>query len=121
VKTFPIGAPRLPSATIRLDARLETLARATVEELAMIFNRSPVPVRRHVPHWGCAVETQRLSTKPCQALHGICPSPEVTQGRCERIDRHDSHGRRSRHPDKALTPVGPRLHMGLSQGASPPP
>jgi hypothetical protein len=40
VHTAQLVAPRLSSAKIRLDVRLDTLTRAKVEELAMIVNCS---------------------------------------------------------------------------------
>ena len=52
MNTSHMVAPRLSSANIRLEVRLETLTRATVEELAIIFNRSRAPVLRQVMRWG---------------------------------------------------------------------
>lgn len=52
MNTSQIVAPRLSSANIRLDVRLDTLTRATVEELAIIFNRSRTPVLWQVMRWG---------------------------------------------------------------------
>jgi hypothetical protein len=50
VHTAQMVTPRLPSANMRMDVRLDALTRATVEELAPIGNRSPAPVLRHVLH-----------------------------------------------------------------------
>ena len=52
MNTSQMVAPRLSSANIRMAVRLDTLTRATVKELAIIFNCSRAPVLRQVMRWG---------------------------------------------------------------------
>src|SRR5262245_44754703 len=52
VNTSHMVAPRGSSADIRLEVRLETLTRAKVEELALMFNSSRALVLRQVMRWG---------------------------------------------------------------------
>jgi predicted DNA-binding protein len=52
LNSTPTGPRRQPRASIRMDARLDTMTRAKLEELATTFHRSRAAVLREVMRWG---------------------------------------------------------------------
>jgi len=54
---LPDHRPRQPRHTIRMDARLDTMTRAKLEDLANQFHRSRAAVLRQVMHWGLSCES----------------------------------------------------------------
>jgi hypothetical protein len=41
-----------PDASIRMDARLDAMTRAKVDDLAARFHQTRAAVLRHIMHWG---------------------------------------------------------------------
>jgi predicted transcriptional regulator len=70
---LPEHRSRRPRASIRMDARLDTMTRAKLEGLATQFHRSRAAVLRQVMHWG-------LSREPSGQVNR-----EATQGPVRRL------------------------------------
>src|SRR6266850_5506841 len=85
--TSPHDVPRQPSATIRMDVRLDTLASAKVVELAAAFHRSRAAVLRGIMRWGLNRRHALKSATPCHAPYSICLSQwtVLSISRCLRL------------------------------------
>jgi hypothetical protein len=63
--------PSEPRSSIRLDARLDQMTRAKVDELARHFHQPRAAVVCHVMHWGLSRD-QRGTLNPDDAQGPVC-------------------------------------------------